>query len=540
MDSGAFMAAGTGETRTRLASIALVVLLAVACGRSPARAGGRDTARGPDAGGTIDGSVDPRKRDGSVVGFDTNVAALPACHITAPIIGPSHVALNGVPAAQGGDRATADGTPYAVAFEVTTSVPNDQTVELAVSDAATPPTVVIYTAMVTKGKARFPAVPLQTGATYRVAARCLDRDGEVGASDTEEYPVDTTAPDLVVVHPSPGEAIPPSGLTDGAFPVCGHTGSADAVNLPAALGARAANFCADVSGRPNCAAAAATGSDVCVNLPCPGDGAFDVEVTLTDAAGNLQQEIVSGVSCFSTLPMIHIVTPDSDVSPFTDISKRLLASSASQGLRDQAAGTPGAQTNVVACSSRAGTITLFAGLADASLTAVGAGLTTRVAVAADACPSGSSFAVTFPSVTLPESSEDAETKLVAPTELRADIVDVSSAKNSSPIVHLWVDSIAPVLSLTAPADLCGSTHQSAGTFETAETVTSTAPIVELILTTNDFTETFSSATFTNTTFPSVVFVPGETHLAGTARDAAGNTSDLQPAPCVVTVGAAPH
>src|SRR5450432_3102777 len=474
-----------GIREKRLASVALVVLFAAACGRAP-RAGSRDPARAPDAGATTDGSVDPRRRDGSSAGIDTNLAALPACHITAPIIGPSHVALNGVPAAQGGDRASADGTPYAVAFEVTTSVPNDQTVELAVSDAAAPATVALYTAMVTKGKARFPAVPLQTGATYRIAARCLDRDGDVGASDTEEYPVDTTPPDLIVVHPSPGEAIPPSGLTGGAFPVCGHTGSTDAVNLPAALGARAANFCADVSGRPTCAAAAATGSDVCVNVACPGDGTFDVEVTLTDAAGNQQQEILSGVSCFSTLPMVHIVTPDSDVPPFADPSMRLLASSAAQSLRDQAAGAAGAQTNVVACSSRAGTITLLAGLADASLTAVGAGLTTRAATAADGCPSGSSFAVTFTGVTLPESLEDAETKLVTPTELRADIVDVSSAKNSSPIVHLWVDSIAPVLSLTAPADLCGSTHQSAGIFETAETVTSTAPIVELILTTTDF------------------------------------------------------
>ncbi|HTA21177.1 MAG TPA: hypothetical protein VK989_17920, partial [Polyangia bacterium] len=104
-------------------------------------------------------------------------------------------------------------------------------------------------------------------------------------------------------------------------------------------------------------------------------------------------------------------------------------------------------------------------------------------------------------------------------------------------VHLWVDSIAPVLVLTDPTDLCGSYHQSADVFETTETVTSTAPTVELTLTTNDFTENFMSSSFTAMTFPSVVFVPGETNVSGTARDAAGNVGGLQPAPCVVTVGA---
>jgi hypothetical protein len=281
----------------------------------------------------------------------------------------------------------------------------------------------------------------------------------------------------------------------------------------------------------------AVGGDVCVSLPCPGEGAFDVTAILTDAAGNSQETVVAAVSCFSSLPMVHIATPDSDAPPFADPSKRLLAASAPQALRDEQTGSPGAQTDVVVCSSRSGTITLFAGLAgDAQLGAVGASVTTRAAVAADGCPTGSSFAATFVSVTLPESAEDAQTELTVPTELRADIVDLFGAKNSSPIVHLWVDSIAPVLLLTDPTDLCGSYHQSADVFETTETVTSTAPTVELTLTTSDFTENFMSSSFTAMTFPSVVFVPGETHVSGTAHDAAGNVGLLQPAPCLVTVG----
>jgi hypothetical protein len=532
--------ARTGGRRARLELVALVFVLEGACNRPPRLAGDRPGP--PDAGSTTDGSVEQfnlRSHDGSSVGIDTDPAALPECRITSPVLGPSHVALNGVLATQGGDRVSAAPAPYAVAFEVTTSVPNDQLVELSVSDASAPPQVTTYMATVTKGKARFPAVPLLTDTTYEIAARCLDRDGDVGVSATEEYPVDSTAPDLVVTHPSAGEAIPPSGLSGGTFQVCGHTSASDAVNLPAALG-RSDNFCAVTSGRPTCAVAAAPGSDACVDLPCPGEGLFDITATLTDAAGNSQETVIPAVTCFSTLPMVHIVTPDSDVPPFADLSKRLLAASAGQPLRDQKAESPGAQTDVVVCSSRSGTITLLAGLAgDAELSVVGAGLTPRAAVAGDACPTGSSFIATFVSVTLPESSEDAQTNLVAPTELRADIVDLSGTKNSSQIVHLWVDSIAPVLLLTAPADLCGSTRQSADVFETAETVTSTAPIVELTLTTSTFTENFISSSFTSTTFPSVVFVPGNTNVAGTVRDAAGNVSVLQPEPCVVTVGPDP-
>jgi hypothetical protein len=524
-----------------LASIALLLPCAVACGQPLHLAGNRPSPQAPDAGSIADGSVerDVARRDAGHVGIGTNPAALPECRITSPILGPSHVALNGVPADQGGDRATTAPAPYAVAFEVTTSVPNDQTVELSVYDASDPGNVTVYTATVTMGKARFPAVPLLTDTTYEVAARCLDKDGDVGASETAEYPVDVTAPDLVVTHPSPGEAIPPSGLSGGAFQVCGHTSAPDAINLPAVLG-RSDNFCVATSGRPICATAMAVGGDVCVGLPCPGEGAFDVTATLTDAAGNSQEIVVPSVSCFSTLPMVHIVTPDSDAPPFADPSKRLLAASAQQALRDEDAGSAGAQTDVVVCASRAGTITLLAGLAgDAQLGVVGASQTTHAAAAADACLTGSSFAATFVSVTLPESSEDAQTNLVTPTELRADIVDLSGTQNSSPIVHLWVDSVAPVLALTDPTDLCGSYHQSADVFETSETVTSTGPAVELTLTTSDFTENFISASFMSMMFPSVVFVPGETHIAGTAHDAAGNVGALQPSPCEVTVGPDP-
>ena len=147
--------------------------------------------------------------------------------------------------------------------------------------------------------------------------------------------------------------------------------------------------------------------------------------------------------------------------------------------------------------------------------------------------------MTFPGVTLPESAEAADTTLVSPTTLRVDLVDQSTAKNSSPLVDVWVDSVAPIVLITSPVDICNSYHQSNDVYLSSETVTSTAPIVELTLTNSTSTQNFSSTTFTSMTFPFVVFTQGQTTLAGSARDAAGNVSLLQPNPCVVTVGTAP-
>jgi hypothetical protein len=45
--------------------------------------------------------------------------------------------------------------------------------------------------------------------------------------------------------------------------------------------------------------------------------------------------------------------------------------------------------------------------------------------------------------------------------------------------------------------------------------------------------------FTSLTFPFVVFTQGQSTLAGTVSDSAGNTSSLQPNPCTVTVGPTP-
>jgi hypothetical protein len=487
-----------------------------------------DVAQG-DAGGDV----------GPSDGGDARPPQDPTCSITDPVLDVEHPMLNGVPEAEGGDRASAGGAPYAAAFEVTTSLADNQLVELVVDNLAAPGVTTVYMAQVSSGRARFPAVALPVDGFYEAHARCVTQDGRASISDTATYEVDTTPPVFDLTEPHSGDFIPPSGLTNGTFPVCGGTSSPDAVDLDPALGPRSANGCVAAGGSPTCFPVPMTNTQGCLPVPCPGDAPFDVIVTLGDVAGNVQRTVISDVTCFSTLPSVVIVSPQTDAPTFTDPSGHLLASSAPQTLRDNAAAA-GAQTDIVACASRTGTIALFVGhKSDATLTALGAPKSTRMAVAGDLCPAGFRFAATFAGVTLPESTENMDTSLLDPTKLRVDLVDQSSAKNSSPVVDLWVDSVAPVLLIAAPVDICNSYHQSNDVYFSTETVTSTAPFVELTLTNSTSTQNYSSMNFTSLTFPFVVFTQGASTLSGTARDAAGNVSLAQPNPCVVTVGTGP-
>jgi hypothetical protein len=509
-----------------------------AAGDGPADAaagsGGQSGGPGGQSGGSSDGAAGLMGDAGPA-----DAALTPTCAITAPELGVTHPMLNGVPATEGGDRVSAIGAPYEVTFEVTTSIPDNQIVELTVDDVAAPTATTVYMAQVSSGRARFPGVTLPIDGFYEAHARCLGKDGLAGLAAPETYQVDTTAPELTVTEPHSGDFIPPSGLTDGTFQVCGGTSSADAVGLDPALGSRSANGCVAAGGSPTCFAIPATDTQGCLAVPCPGDAAFDVVVTLGDIAGNIQRTVISNVTCYSTLPSVVIVSPSSDAPTYTDPSKHLLASTAPQAFRDNAAAA-GAQTDVVACSNRAGTMALFVGRkGDATLAVIGAPKVTRMAVAGDRCPAGFLFAVTYAGVTLPESLEAADMSLLTPTELRVDLVDQSSAKNSSPVVDLWVDSIAPDLLITAPIDICNSYHQSNDVYISSETVTSTARHVDLTLTNASSTQNFSSDTFTAMTFAYVVFAQGQTTLSGTVSDDAGNASLLQPNPCVVTVGSAP-
>jgi FG-GAP repeat/Fibronectin type III domain/FG-GAP-like repeat len=464
---------------------------------------------------------------------------VPACTISKPTISPSHPALNGV-AAPAGDRASGPGSNYQAAFEVTTDIEDGQLVSLRVSPP-TPASPFVVTAPASGGKATFTGVTMVPDASYNVRASCPARSGVIGQSLSGIYLVDTTAPDLAVQSPTDGQFI--LGAT---FQVCGSTTATDATALGAEFGAAAANLCAIVGNTPTCVPVAQTGVSTCVTVPCNGGAPFDITVQLSDAAGNPTTKTVSSVACASALPSIQIVYPVSDAPSFADPTQRLLAASASQAFRDQNAASSGAQTDVIACTNRAGTAHLFvghAGDADAALTQVPGSATTTAATALDGCPAGFGYVVKFPGVTVFESVENADGSLASngATRLKVDLTDVSTAHNLSPAADFWVDSTAPVLSLLSPTGLCGSFHQASATYTTVVQLMSDTAGVTLTVTNGGSTATLNNPSFISgvATFTSVSFALGSNTMTAVAADPAGNTTALQPIPCPVTVGAAP-
>jgi hypothetical protein len=468
--------------------------------------------------------------------------SVPTCTVSKPVISPAHPKLNGVPAAQGGDRVSANGSTYQAAFEVTTNIADNQTVFLDVDNAASSSTVTTLSAHALGGKATFAGVSLAPDGTYEVQGRCVDGNNVVGRSAKGTYIVDTTPPDLTVSKPHSFDFIGPGGLPGGVFQVCGSTTATDAVGLGAGLGTRQANYCVATTGAPTCVAvpAGAVGMDTCVGVPCPGDAPFNVTVTLSDEAGNPQTTVLTGITCSSALPTVQIITPVTDSPMFNDPSRHLLAATAPQSLRDQDGATPGAQTDVVACTSRAGTAALFAGHAsDMTLTQVGASAPTMVATAADGCPAGLGFVVRFAGATVPESLETATGALASATRLRVDLTDQSAAVGQG-VLDLWVDSVPPAIALTSPAGLCGSFHQAFATFDTDLVYTTDTPSVTATIANGGVTDTLTNPTFASgtATFTAITFAVGQNDLAAVATDLAGNTASAA-TPCTVTVGMAP-
>src|SRR5581483_1194197 len=143
----------------------------------------------------------------------------PMCSITAPTLSATHVALNGVPVANGGDRASAAGSPYQVEFDVSTDVEDGQPVQLTVTPmGSTSNTIVQGTAM--KGKVVFPGVTLVPDGNYTVEADCTNKAGVVGQSTQAMYPVDSTPPTLTISAPPNNKFFGPADLVNGAFQVC--------------------------------------------------------------------------------------------------------------------------------------------------------------------------------------------------------------------------------------------------------------------------------------------------------------------------------
>lgn len=466
------------------------------------------------------------------------------CTLAKPALSATHPELNGVPVAQGGDRASAPGQDYQVAFEVSTNIEDGQPVTLTVDGKAN-----AAVAIASGGVATFPGVTLTPDGDHTVQAACSPKTGEPGSSAQVTYPVDTTPPDLTNVAPADGHFFGPADDTNAAktglqFKICGETSAADAIDLPSSLGTAASNFCVGVgSATPTCTAATTGGAPAgakggCVELDCPGGAPFDVNVTLTDDAGNPTTDTIQGVRCASSLPSVQIVEPVAGTG--ADVTTHILAATTNQVRKDQDAGTKGAQYTVVACTDVAsGTARLFAQLAGATKAQVGTA-TPAVAQVSDNCPAGLGNVVKFTNVTLPESAQAADNTLATATELVVEVEDVSTAKNSSPAVQVWVDSEVPTIGEWVPNPLCGKLYQSTTSVNQALSFLASNVPVTLVVTSNGTPVTYNGNTASNgiVNFGNVTFAQGTNDITATTKEPSGNSGALK-SPCTVTVGNPP-
>jgi len=463
----------------------------------------------------------------------------PTCDIAKPVVSATHPDLNGVPAKQGGDRASAAGSPYQVAFEVTTNIEDGQPVNLQVNSSPQ-----LITALASHGKAEFAGVPLSPDGDFSVVANCQAQSGKTSRSAVATFTVDTTPPDLTITAPAAGKHFGPTEDSDTAtagqqFQVCATTQSLDALNLPDDLGLAQSNFCVALgTATPVCVPATGKNSGApCVTLTCQDRVSFDLNVTLGDLAGNSTQATVQGVSCTSGLPGVAIINPVDGTG--ADIATHILAATATSARKDEDATKAGAQFTVVACTDVPnGPMTLLGaakGQAPQSL----ATTTSVAAVATDNCPVGKSYVGKFAGATLPESDESTLGVLQNPTELTVTVSDQGTV-GTSPAVDVWVDSVTPSINQFVPNPLCGSLIRST-TAVTRSVTLLTGAVPVLVTVTNNGTPTNYTAAVADlgqAPLGSVGFGLGVNSIVATTVDPAGNPGALA-SPCNVTVGNPP-
>jgi hypothetical protein len=463
----------------------------------------------------------------------------PTCSISKPVISATHPDLNGV-AAPGGDRTSSAGSMYQATFTVQTSAEDGQPVTLAVDNAAMASAVTTLNATASGGTATFPVTLVPDG-TYEVVATCTNKNGISGSSAKGTFIVDTTPPNLSVTKPTAGMFV-----VGGTVDVCGQTTDSDAAALPSSLGAGQSNFCVTVgsAAAPTCVPMVMVSSPSCVSIPCPGAAPFNLTISLKDGAGNPTTQTLTGITCASSHPSVQIVAPASDSPTFKDPTKHILAANAPIGVKDQDPATAGAQADVVACTDMPGTAVLTVGhVGDATLTQLGASVTTVAAAAGDNCPSGLGNVARFSGVTLPESTENADGTLAAATRLVVSVTATANSANTGVSLpdDVWVDSTPPNVALVSPVNLCGSFTQSSTTVNQDLVFSADYAGVIVEVTNGPTTTTYDTPAFMSgvATFSSVAFTDGLNNVTVTATDPAGNATVLAPNPCAVTLGMAP-
>lgn len=465
------------------------------------------------------------------------------CSISKPVISPTHPALNGVPASQGGDRASAAGNAYQVAFEVTTNAESGGTVSLEVDKKVD----AVKAQVGANGKAVFAGVTLTPDGDHTVKATCTGLSGTTGTSGEAKYPVDTLAPNLTV-----------SGVADDAvktaaddvdttvdgiqFEVCGATTSSDATDLPSSLGAAQNNFCIKAgSAQANCMPMMAGKACVKVDCNAMGSAAQTLTATVKDAAGNPKALPYANVKCQTANPTVVIVDPVSYDA--TSSSPVILNKS-----KDADPAVYGLQYTVTACTNApVGSMATLQQKAPGLPSApIGAEVTVSAAQASDSCPAGTTNVAKFAGVTLAESSELADGTLVEVTRLRADVV-VAGTTFSSALHDEWVDTTAPgpyVLNVFDPVSnvytSCGAIIQSLVEVTSKARVGSdqTIPVVARVQHEDSTIDTTSPVVASGIVeILGLVLKTGVNTLTIVGTEPSGNEG--LSSPCLVTVGQPP-
>lgn len=236
-----------------------------------------------------DSTPDSSSSDSDSSSSDSTV--LPSCVITTP----AKALLNGVLAPEG-DRVSGTGD-YGIRVEVTTTQPDGSAVVLSVSDQGG------IDATVQAGVAVFERVTLPEATTSTLRATC---QGAVNVqSSVVTVEVDTVPPsfDEDAIEPGDGQQLLPTDdlepdVAGTSFDVCVPVTSTDALDVGRN------NVCVSLGAQQTCAEAtsggAGTADGACVRLVCEGDAAFDLEISVTDLAGNPTSHAVQGVVCAGT------------------------------------------------------------------------------------------------------------------------------------------------------------------------------------------------------------------------------------------------
>lgn len=418
-----------------------------------------DVTSGPDStttdiptGGNTEGSSGsssgPPSTDSSDPG--TTGPVPPTCVISLP----SKTLLNGV-AAPDGDRVNSPNAAFKTTVTVATDAADGSEVVLSLGGGSS------LLTEVTEGSAVFTAVELAPDAQYTLIATC---NGDVSAqSEPLVVTVDTAAPafgaglvPLPGQHYSPGDDENTNTPDVLDFSVCVPVDSLDAVDRTSG------NVCVWTGAAgPFCGTATADGiapgtDGVCVPVTCPGSAPFNIDVRLTDEAGNYSTTQVGGVTCASRTPTVELISLTDNRDTPNDVGIRLLAANnpnPASLLKDEDAETAGAQHTVIACTNAlvGSSAELWVGLQNGSLAS--RGTMAVVEDESDVCPSGLDAIVTFPSVTLDNSTVLSGT-LENYTIVQVSVTDISTEVGTSPGVHVWVDPTLPVVTVLSPLRLC--------------------------------------------------------------------------------------